>query len=298
MTSIKRAKLITGILFMTPSLVIYSLYMIIPVPYALYLSFFRWNGISPKILVEISNWGRILVDSVFRKSLLNSIYIGVACIFLQVPLGLFIALLLVAKHLKGKKVFQTVYVIPLLLSAVAVGILWKFYLDPTFGVVNNFLLTVGLPNLRRPWLGDTSTALFAVIVVEVWQFAPLYMLIFGAALSEVPQHLYEAAVIDGASSLECFWHITIPLIRGVYITATTIALVGSIKMFDLVWVMTEGGPSRATELMATYMYKQTFHRLEFGYGATIGVALFGIAFGLGILWLRLMKHSVLSGQKV
>lgn len=162
----------------------------------------------------------------------------------------------------------------MMLSSVAIGILWKYVYDPNFGLLNGFLEAVGLGELRRAWLGEPGIALYAVIATVSWQYTPLYMLLFSAGLLGIPAELYEAAAIDGASGLQSFWHVTLPMLRGTAVTALTLAVVGSLKYFDLIYVMTEGGPLYSTEVMATYMYRKAFHEFGMGYGSTIAVAMF------------------------
>src|SRR5262249_10227422 len=153
------------------------------------------------------------------------------------------------------RLFKTVYVFPMLMSTVSVGILFKYVLDPEFGIVNVLLRGVGLGGAARAWLGDPATALLAVTGVVSWQSIPFYMLLFFAALSTIPPELREAARIDGAGEAAYFFRVALPYMKGTIRTACVLALIGSLKYFDLVWVMTEGGPSHASELMATYMYK-------------------------------------------
>jgi raffinose/stachyose/melibiose transport system permease protein len=165
-----------------------------------------------------------------------------------------------------------VYFFPMLMSSVAIGILFKYFYDPIFGPLTQLIEAGGLdaPN----WLSDTNVVLFSVIAVICWQFTPFYMVLFLAALNGIPEDLREAALLDGANERGYYWHIALPLVRGTVRTAMILSLIGSLKYFDLIWVMTEGGPNNASELMATYMYKKAFPSFEMGYGSTIASALF------------------------
>ena len=196
-------------------------------------------------------------------------------IAIQLPVAMALAVLL---HRGGKKlkIFKVVYFFPMLMSTVAVGALFKAVYDLQFGVVTPLLRAIGLGSLARDWLGDARVALFSVIAVICWQFIPFYMILFLARLSSIPNELREAASMDGATGGQYFWRVELPLMRGIIITAMTLSLIGSLKYFDLIWVMTEGGPSRATELMATYMYKEAFSSFRMGYGSTIATAMFFI----------------------
>jgi raffinose/stachyose/melibiose transport system permease protein len=170
----------------------------------------------------------------------------------------------------------------MLMSTVAVGALFKAVYDLQFGAVTPLLRTLGLARIARDWLGDTRVALFSVVAVICWQFIPFYMILFLARLSSIPNELREAAAMDGAAGGHYFWRVEFPLMRGVIITAMTLSLIGSLKYFDLIWVMTEGGPAHATELMATYMYKEAFSSFRMGYGSTIATAMFLIVMTAGL----------------
>jgi raffinose/stachyose/melibiose transport system permease protein len=164
----------------------------------------------------------------------------------------------------------------MLMSTVAIGVLFKAVYDQQFGAINPLALRLGLPSFAQDWLGDPNLALFSVIVVICWQFIPFYMILFLARLMSIPVELREAAAMDGATGSQYFWRVELPQMRGILATAMTLSLIGSLKYFDLIWVMTEGGPSHATELMATYMFKQAFSSFRMGYGSTIATMMFVI----------------------
>jgi raffinose/stachyose/melibiose transport system permease protein len=194
--------------------------------------------------------------------------------------------LLVSSQLKGARLFKLLYFIPMMLSAVAIGITWKFVYEPSYGLLNAALRLVGLGSLARGWLGEPALALAAVIATICWEFIPFYMVIFAAALAGVSKELIEAAYIDGASPSVTFFRITLPLLKGTIRTAAILSLTGSLKYFGLIYVMTEGGPNHATELLATYMYKQAFTSFSMGYGSTVAVFMFLISFVLTVLVLK------------
>jgi raffinose/stachyose/melibiose transport system permease protein len=179
----------------------------------------------------------------------------------------------------------------MLMSTVAVGALFKSVYNVQFGVVTPLLTALGLAGLSRDWLGDSNIALFSVVAVICWQFIPFYMLLFLARLSSIPNELREAAAMDGATGAHYFWRIELPLMRGVIMTAMTLSLIGSLKYFDLIWVMTEGGPARATELMATYMYKEAFSSFRMGYGSTVATAMFLVVMTAGLAAIAVRRRS-------
>jgi raffinose/stachyose/melibiose transport system permease protein len=231
------------------------------------------------------NWRELFHDPVFWKSLTNNITLVIVSILIQLPVGLIIAVF-VSSKLKGARVLKLVYFLPMLLSSVAIGLTWNFVYEPTFGLFNAFLRLVGLGNSVRGWLGEPRFALWAVMGAICWQYIPYYMVLFAAALAGIPQELYEAAYIDGASKTQGFFGITLPLLKNTIRVACVLSLTGSLRYFDLLFVMTGGGPDHASELMATYMFKQAFTSFRMGYGSTIAVFMFILSFILAVMVLR------------
>jgi raffinose/stachyose/melibiose transport system permease protein len=266
----------TAALFLLPAFVFLSVFIIWPVLLSIQLSFYDWNGISPvRRFAGLANWKALAADSVFWRALGNNLVVVALSIGIQLPVAMALAVLL---HRGGNKlkVFKVIYFFPMLMSTIAIGALFKAVYDLQFGAITPLLNALGLSVLARDWLGDSRVALFSVIAVICWQFIPFYMILFLARLTSIPNELREAASMDGATGGQYFWRVELPLMRGIIITAMTLSLIGSLKYFDLIWVMTEGGPSRATELMATYMYKEAFSSFRMGYGSTIATAMFFI----------------------
>jgi raffinose/stachyose/melibiose transport system permease protein len=265
-----------AVFFLLPAFAFLAVFIVWPVLLSIQLSFYDWNGISPvRTFVGLDNWKALTGDGVFWRALGNNLIVVALSIAIQLPVAMALAVLL---HRGGNrlKIFKVVYFFPMLMSTVAVGALFKAVYNLQFGVVTPLLQAAGLAGLSRDWLGDAHIALFSVVAVICWQFIPFYMILFLARLSSIPNELREAASIDGATGGQYFWRVELPLMRGIIITAMTLSLIGSLKYFDLIWVMTEGGPSRATELMATYMYKEAFSSFRMGYGSTIATAMFFI----------------------
>ncbi|MGI9254932.1 MAG: carbohydrate ABC transporter permease [Thermomicrobiales bacterium] len=265
-------------LFLLPALAIYGVFVLYPIVQSIRYSLYEWSGISPGFdFVGLENYRTLLGDKVFWQALKNNLILVVASIAIQLPIGLALAMLLEAR-LRGWRVFRTIWFLPLLMSTVAIGLLWNYIYDPTFGLLNTLLHTVGLDSWQRGWLGEKETALGSVIAVICWQYIPFYMVLFIAGLTTIPGDLLEAARLDGAAGFRLFRTITLPLLRPVIRTAAILSLIGSLKYFDLIYVMTGGGPGDSTQLMATYMYKNAFTQFDMGYGSAIAVALFLIAF--------------------
>ncbi len=283
---------LTITLFLLPTIIFMGVFVIWPIVNSFQLSFYKWNGIAPtRNYIGLDNWTRLLEDDIFFKAFGNNLKVVVLSIAIQIPLGMGLAILL---EQGGRfflfRIFKTVYFFPMLMSSVAIGILFKYIYDPVFGLVNPALESVGLENWTRAWLGDTDTALYAVIGVISWQYTPFYMILFLAALSGVPEELRDASLIDGANERRYYWHIALPMVRGTVRTAVILSLIGSLKYFDLIWVMTEGGPNNASELMATYMYKKAFPSFEVGYGSTVASALFIIVMVLAVAMFTLTRR--------
>lgn len=283
---------LTAALFLLPSLIALAVFIVWPIFDSFRLSLYEWNGVDPvKTWLGGANWSRLVQDGVFWRAVRNNFVIVILSILIQLPLGMALAVLLDSGG-RRFRIFKIVYFLPMLMSTVAIGILFKYLYDPYFGLINTTLEAVGLDALTQLWLSDPNIALYSVIAVICWQYVPFYMLLFLAALGGIPAELREAALIDGATENKYFWRIALPLMRGTIVTAATLSLIGSLKYFDLIWVMTGGGPVNSTELMATYMVKRTFQSFEMGYGATIASALFIIVMVVaGTLFFSLQRRE-------
>lgn len=287
----KKHDFLVALLFILPALIIYLFYFILPIPTSAYYSFFQWNGISPTMkFLGFGNWVTLFKDQAFWKALTNNITLVIASIVIQLPIGLILGVF-VSSKLKGARSLKLIYFLPMLLSAVAIGLTWNFIYEPTFGLLNAFLNLLGLGRFATGWLGEEKYALWAVIIAICWQYIPYYMVLFAAALSGIPQELYEAAYIDGASKGQGFLTITLPLLKNTIRIACVLSLTGSLKYFALIFVMTGGGPNHASELLATYMFQQAFTTFRMGYGSAIAVFMFIISFVLTILILRKGKRQ-------
>lgn len=264
------------ILFLLPAFFFLAVFLLWPIFRSFQLSFSKWNGIDPTpAYVGFENWRELIRDEVFWRALPNNLLIVFYSLLIQLPLGMALAFLL---DKGGRKMvgFKVIYFLPMLMSSVAIGILFKYIYDPYFGLLNTILKSIGLSPLARAWLGKPDGVLEAVTAVICWQYTPFYMLLFFAAVSGLPVELKEAALMDGASELQYIWKVALPQLIGTIRTAATISIIGSLTYFDLIWVMTEGGPNHASELMATYMVKRAFQSFQMGYGSTIAVMLFVI----------------------
>lgn len=253
-----------------PALLIYLGIAVIPIAISVYYSFMNWNGLSAMTFVGFDNFKLIFNDSVFWKSVVNNIIIMVSGIFGQVPLGLLLALLLNSK-LKGGTFFRTVGFMPVVIPAVIVSLIWGMVYNTEYGFLNGFLGLIGLESWQQNWLGNPSYSMISLAVAYIWQNCGFYMIIFLAALQNIPNEVYEAAELDGATGIKKTFHITIPMIKETIFVAIVYCISTSFRVFDLIHVMTGGGPAHNTEVMTIYMYNKTFISLQFGYGSAVSV---------------------------
>lgn len=272
MTLSKRSKWLI-VLGLLPALIIYICFSIIPIFMSFYYSLMSWDGFSNMEFIGLDNFIKLFSDELFWNSLKNNVYVIVASVVGQLSIALFLALLLNRK-IKGAKIFRTIGFIPVILSSVVVALTWNLIYNSETGLINEILRLVGLESFALNWLGDQKLAMFSVSVTIIWQFIGLYFIIFLAALQNIPREIIEAARIDGASEWKQTWKITIPMLKETIFAALILAISGSLKTFDQIYVMTSGGPSHSTEVSAIYMYNRTFESLQFGYGSAIAVMIF------------------------
>jgi ABC-type sugar transport system permease subunit len=259
--------------FLLPSLLIFFLYRILPLGWNVVLSFQYWSPLKPARFAGLDHYREMLFDDdVFWQSLTNTlIFIGAAPIAIIIALGIAV---LVNSDLKGAPVYRSIVFLSYPLMTVAVGIIWRWMYDERGGIINYALRESGLITKPIPFLQSFDWALPSVIVAEVWQVLGFYMIILLTGLQSIPQHLYEAASIDGAPRYAQFWRITLPMLRPSLFLCAVIGILNSFTSFDIVYVMTGGGPGHATELLITYIYKLGFGQTKFDYAAALTVAQF------------------------
>ncbi|MBT2762762.1 sugar ABC transporter permease [Paenibacillus sp. ISL-20] len=254
-------------LYVLPALLVIMAVVYIPILLTAYYGLNEWNGIGAMTFIGLDNYQALLSDSKFWDSAWHSLLLAV---FSAASLMIYLAVAMVlASKIKGANLFRKIYLIPMLLSSVAIAQLWLRIYHPTNGIVNSFLESIGITN-PPAWLAESSLVLFALFIPILWQYAGFYILIYYAALKNIPASLVEAAKIDGATSMQIAFRIKLPLIMEVIKVTIVLAVVGSLKYFDLIFVMTDGGPNGASEVMASYMYHTAFRAYDFGYGSAIG----------------------------
>ncbi|MEF2070279.1 carbohydrate ABC transporter permease [Consotaella aegiceratis] len=284
------AQTIAPALFLAPAVILLALYLLYPLVDSFRLSLLDWNGLGNTArFVGLDNWIALAQDGVFWRSARNNILMAVFSIVIQMPIALVLAVVL-DEASKGSRLLKILYFLPMLMSSVALGVLFKNFYDPNFGALNGILDAFGLYDWTQDWLGDPDLALASVIAVVCWQFIPFYMVLFLAGLASFPRELTEAARLDGASEVTIFWKIKLPHLRGTFRTAVLLSIIGSLRYFDLIYVMTGGGPDNASEVMATYMYRTVFSSFRLGYGSTIASAMFIIVTLIAAVSLRMSRR--------
>lgn len=279
-------------LFVLPALAFYTLFLALPIVGVVLISLLDWSGLSMNDIAwaGIDNYRTLANDDVFWKAFLHNIVFIGAGASAMVVLGLVLAVLL-EQGLRGSNFFRGVFFVPTVTSMVVVGIVFVLILSPELGLVNPLLTDLNLSGWRRAWLGDPDTALLSVIGADVWKNFGFSMFLFVAGLKNIPSEFYEAASLDGANAWRRFWDITLPALRPV--TAMIIALVSinTLKLFDLVYVMTAGGPNHTSEVLTTWMYAQGFMFNKMGYGSALAVVLLMITFVITIIQFKVVDRG-------
>lgn len=260
----------TIVIFVLPAFLLFSAIVIAPIFLSGYYSLLEWDGIGKEVFIGFKNFTELFSSDGFGKAVVNSIILALLSVFIQLPIALVLALIL-ASGVKGEGFYRTVFFIPVIISTVVIGHLWMKIYNPDYGLLNTFLNNIGLGSLTRVWLGETGTSLMSAFVPIVWQYIGYHMLLMYAKIKTIPDEIYEASKIDGASHLKAALYITIPLIKPIIKVCIIFAIIGSLKVFDLVYVLTNGGPVHSSEVPSTLMYNTIFNKYMYGSGSAMAV---------------------------
>ncbi|MBU9726556.1 MULTISPECIES: carbohydrate ABC transporter permease [Diplocloster] len=262
--------------FLAPALIIYFIIIVFPTFYSVILSFFDWNGISEKKFIGIKNYVNLFTnDAVFRIALKNNIIWIVLTVCITVVLALLLALVL-NNRFKGRIVYRSIFYFPYMLSWIIVGIIWKWMYNPNFGMINTFLDALGLDSLKGAYLSNPKIALYCVFIAALWQGLGQPMLYFLAGLQTMSSDVLEAARIDGAGKFNLFIRVIVPMLKETFVIVLATQIIASMKVYDIVYVMTDSGPANATQTLATYMYNQTFSYNSLGAGSAVATVMMAI----------------------
>lgn len=280
----------TFYVFMLPAVLFIALFILYPMIQSLILPFFRWKGYGELTFVGLKNYQTMFgKDEFFWTALTNSLLFSVLATVGTVSIGFVLAVLIDFK-IRFWAAYRFLFFLTVSISVVVTGLLWVKVLDP-FGLLNALLGALGLEHLQRVWLGDVRTAMPAIIATAVWQYSGFTMIFLLAGMQSIDAELYESATIDGASRLRTVFSITIPLLRHVFSVIVMLQLIFSFKVFDQVWVMTQGGPAGATEVLGTHLYKDAFRLVRFGYGSVIASIMFFVAVVFSLIYIRVSGYA-------
>lgn len=281
----------TILAFILPALIIYLLIVIVPILNTIYYSFFRWNILDTTRFNGLRNYINLFTkDAIFIKSMKNTFLMMFWSLVVQTPLAIALAIA-ISGRIKGKRYFKTVFFLPNILSSVAIGLLWTFVYNPEFGIVNRLLSAIGLGRFTRLWLADEKTVMGSVIAAICWQFVGYHMIIYLAAIENIPSDLKEAALIDGVNQIGMVRYIILPLIKPIIGIDTVLMATGSLRFFDLIYIMTNGGPNHASEVIASYMYYKSFRDYQYGYGSAVSVVLLILCLIVTFILNRMFKSE-------
>lgn len=284
LTRARRQQNRLGLLLIAPALVVVVVFFLFPLASAVYFSLTSWDGVNDTVpFVGLDNYVETATDPAVWHALRNNVVWIVVGTVSPLVLGLVIAVLMWS-GIRGVLAFRLVYFLPFLMPPIVVGIVWSWIYDPIDGWLNRLLGAVGLSSLERGWLGEPGTALWAVLATAIWAYTGFVIVIFLAALQNVDEAQVDAARVDGAGPVRRLWHVILPQITPVFLTVATITLVGGFSVFDLVFIMTGGGPGDATMVIGAYSYQNAFQFSRVGYGTTLAllITLLSIPFVVGI----------------
>ncbi|MER5829713.1 sugar ABC transporter permease [Streptomyces sp. NPDC002130] len=281
--------------FQLPALVLFMGLVLLPMLFALYAAFFRWGGFGmPSDYVGGENFTRLFQDDVFLGDLWRCLVLVVLSLALQLPFALAMAVLL-NQRMRGRAVYRMLFFAPYVLSEAITGILFGMIFAPDDGFADQVLGKIGLDGLGGEWFADPSTVMATVFLVMTWKYFGFHMMLYLAGLQAVPRELTEAALIDGAGAWQRFRNVTLPLLAPTLRISVFLAVIGSIQLFDLVWVTTAGGPDHHSETMAVTMFQYGFKRYQVGYASAISVVMFGISLVFALAYQRFVLRRDLEG---
>jgi ABC-type sugar transport system permease subunit len=292
-TSTRRSvrKATIGYAFVLPALLLYGFFFIYPFVVSIYYSLTDWDGAQPiKEFIGLSNYRALLADSLLWEALYHNLIWVVLGTAAPIAIGLLLGVLLWSGT-RGTTLFRTLYFLPFILAQVVVAIIWNWIYHPLWGPLNVSLRALGLDSLARGWLGDPAWALLAVIIVAVWSYFGFTFVVIMAGLQDVSKELVEAATLDGANPWQRFIHVIVPQLRHVLTMITAFTLIGGFNVFDIIFVMTQGGPGTATQVIGTYTYRKAFQQGDIGYGSALSMVMTVITLIASYLFIRLRERG-------
>ncbi|GAA2461269.1 sugar ABC transporter permease [Streptomyces glaucus] len=286
---------LTAVGFQLPALMLFGVLVLLPILFALYAAFFRWGGFGmPSDYIGADNFTRLVKDPVFLGDLWRCLVLVLLSLAVQLPFALAMAVLLNQK-LRGRAVYRMLFFAPYVLSEAITGVLFSMIFAPGDGLADNLLGKVGLDGVGGEWFADPSMVMATLFLVMTWKYFGFHMMLYLAGLQSLPRELTEAALIDGAGPWQRFRSVTLPLLAPTLRISVFLSVIGAIQLFDLVWVITQGGPDHHSETMAVTMFQYGFKRYQVGYASAISVAMFGISLVFALAYQRFVLRRDLQG---
>ncbi|GGQ92223.1 MULTISPECIES: carbohydrate ABC transporter permease [Streptomyces] len=286
---------LTAVGFQVPALVLFGTLVLLPMLFALYASFFRWGGFGmPDDYIGGDNFTRLFQDPVFLGDLWRCLLLVGLSLLLQLPFALALAVAL-NQRIRGRAVYRMLFFAPYILSEAITGVLFSMIFAPDDGLADHVLGAIGLDGVGGQWFADPSTVMATLFLVMTWKYFGFHMMLYLAGLQSIPAELTEAALIDGAGPWQRFRNVTLPLLAPTLRISVFLSVIGSIQLFDLVWVVTAGGPDHHSETMAVTMFQYGFKRYQVGYASAISVAMFGISLVFALAYQRFVLRRDLQG---
>jgi raffinose/stachyose/melibiose transport system permease protein len=277
-------------------MLLFCLFIIVPMIVAVVLSFVRWNGLGTPRWVGGANWAQFFHDPVARTSVIVTGKVIVLSYVVQTPISMALGLFTAGRQ-RYRSVYATIFVLPLLMSTAGIALMWESMLDPNFGAFTALSKSLHLAFLDQNWLGSPSLTLYVVVAIIAWQFIPFHTLLYAVGRRQIPAVLYEAATLDGARPAQLFWRITLPQLRYTIVTSGILMIVGALTYFDIVYIMTDGGPGYGTRVLSLDMYDVAFLQDQYGYASVLAVILsvVGIAVAVGLV--RFTGFASMASQR-
>ena len=284
-----RNKIFWRIFFLSPPLIVFSIFVLIPLINSFYYGFTNWNGFNTDYdFVGLENYTRIASDNLFQNSIINTVIWLISAILIPTILGLLLALL-IDSQVRGSNFFKSIFYLPICLSAVVVGQIWIWIYQQEWGLLNTIINLFRENNFEYAWLSKPDSSLYSVIIAWSWQQTALSMVIYLAGLTSIPKNLLEASQIEGANIFQRTFFIVIPLLIPATIIVVALSMINSLKGFDILYIMTQGGPFHSSDTLAMHMYNESFKKYRMGYGSAISVVLFFIAVTIIGIYFRQLK---------
>jgi multiple sugar transport system permease protein len=286
-----RRELLLPALFIAPALAVLLSLAIYPLLYSVSVSLQREtpNG----VVWGLGNFARLVSDSFFWTAMAHTFVYAIAALTCEFLLGLGLALLL-NSEIRGRGIFRASLLVPMMLPAVVVGVVWRLMLNPNFGAINGTLKQIGINTESLTWTASPKLAMLSVIAVDVWQWTPFVFLVLLAGLQAIPQEPYEAALIDGSNWWQTFWHVTLPLLKPSILIVLLLRTMDLLRVFDQIFILTEGGPGFATETISLYIYRTAFRFFDFGYAAAMSFVLLALTNVISAIYIKFLEAKEIS----